>query len=260
MRTICEPVGIDAFRVIMINIKDLVKSFNGKLALDNLTLDIPRGAVFGFLGPNGAGKTTTLRILMGLLLPDSGIVSIDGVDVGSDPVSVRARVGYLPDEIFLYDYLTGYQFLEFVADVHQLPAANRHRRIDELLETFGLTAAADEYTANYSFGMKKKIALAGIVIHAPRVLILDEPFNGLDPQATRDFRQLLDRMVKEDTTIIFSSHVLEVVEKLVTHVGIISQGRLRVSESIEKITESWGSLEKAFFELTESRIPGPQEN
>lgn len=241
----------EEFLAIMISIKDLKKSFNEKVAVDGITLEVPRGAVFGFLGPNGAGKTTTLRILMGLLQPDSGRVEIDGINVAADPIAVRARVGYLPDEIFLYDYLTGYQFLDFVADVHQLPKADRKQRIEELLSQFGLSDAADEYTANYSFGMKKKMALASIIIHAPRVLILDEPFNGLDPQATRDFRLLLDKMVKNDTTIIFSSHVLEVVEKLVTHVGIISSGRLRLSESLEKVAQSWSSLEKAFFELTD---------
>lgn len=153
-------------------------------------------------------------------------------------------------KIFLYDYLTGYQFLDFVADVHQLPRDSRKQRIEELLGLFGLTEAADEYTANYSFGMKKKIALASIIIHSPKLLILDEPFNGLDPQATRDFRQLLDKMVENDTTIIFSSHVLEVVEKLVTHVGIIAGGQLRLAESFDNVVKTWGSLEKAFFELT----------
>ncbi len=234
----------------MISIKDLTKSYDTKLAVNNVSLEVPLGAVFGFLGSNGAGKTTTLRIMMGLLKPDTGRVVIDGIDVASDPIGIRARVGYLPDEIFLYDYLTGYQFLDFVADVHQLPRDSRKQRIEELLGLFGLTEAADEYTANYSFGMKKKIALASIIIHSPKLLILDEPFNGLDPQATRDFRQLLDKMVENDTTIIFSSHVLEVVEKLVTHVGIIAGGQLRLAESFDNVVKTWGSLEKAFFELT----------
>jgi len=234
----------------MISIKDLSKSYDKKCAVDKISLEVPRGAVFGFLGPNGAGKTTTLRIMMGLLRPDSGQVVIDGINVSSDPIGIRARVGYLPDEIFLYDYLTGYQFLDFVADVHQLPDVARKQRIEELLSLFGLSEVADEYTANYSFGMKKKIALASIIIHSPKLLILDEPFNGLDPQATRDFRQLLDKMVANDTTIIFSSHVLEVVEKLVTHVGIIAAGQLRLAESFDNVVKTWGSLEKAFFELT----------
>lgn len=234
----------------MISIKNLKKSYNAKLAVADISLEVPRGAVFGFLGPNGAGKTTTLRILMGLLQPDSGQVLIDGIDVAVDPVEIRSRVGYLPDEIFLYDYLTGYQFLDFVADVHQLEQDGRKQRIEELLAQFGLSDVADEYTANYSFGMKKKIALASIIIHSPKLLILDEPFNGLDPQATRDFRKLLDKMVKNDATIIFSSHVLEVVEKLVTHVGIIANGQLRLVDDIAEVTRIWGSLEKAFFELT----------
>lgn len=236
----------------MIKISGLTRRFNSHVAVDNLNLEIPRGAMFGFLGPNGAGKTTTLRMLMGLLQPNSGSVVIDGINVAADPVAVRARVGYLPDEIFLYDYLTGYQFLEFVADIHNLPEREKASKITELLEVFGLTEAASDYTANYSFGMKKKIALAGIVIHSPALLILDEPFNGLDPQSTRDFRALLERMVKAGTTVIFSSHVLEVVEKLVTHVGIIFRGRMRLSDTIANVTAAYGSLEKAFFSLTES--------
>jgi ABC-2 type transport system ATP-binding protein len=240
----------------MISINNLTRRYGSKLAVDGLSLEIPDGAVFGFLGPNGAGKTTTLRSMMGLLQPDSGKIIIDGIDVAVDPVAVRARVGYLPDEIFLYDYLTGYQFLDFVADIHQLPTVDRRQKIEELLKLFGLSDVADEYTANYSFGMKKKIALASIVIHSPRVLILDEPFNGLDPQATRDFRQLLDRMVKNDTTIIFSSHVLEVVEKLVSHVGIIAGGKLRLVASLEEVVRDRGSLENAFFDLTDQSSAG----
>lgn len=239
----------------MIKISDLTRKFGANIAVDNLNLDIPRGAMFGFLGPNGAGKTTTLRMLMGLLQPTHGTALIDGINVRTDPVTVRSKVGYLPDEIFLYDYLTGYQFLEFVADIHKVPAEIKSRKIDELLEMFELTAAASDYTVNYSFGMKKKIALAGIVIHSPCLLILDEPFNGLDPQAIRDFRRLLDRMVKEGTTVIFYSHVLEVVEKLVTHIGIISSGQLKLCDKITSVTEKFGSLEKAFFQLTEKRSP-----
>jgi ABC-2 type transport system ATP-binding protein len=237
----------------MIKISSLTRTFGDYVAVDSIDLDIPKGAMFGFLGPNGAGKTTTLRMMMGLLQPTSGRVVIDGIDVARDPVAVRARVGYLPDEIFLYDYLTGRQFLGFVADIHNIPHTEKTHKIAELLEIFELTGAADDYTVNYSFGMKKKIALAGMVIHSPGLLILDEPFNGLDPQAIRDFRRLLDRMVRQGTTVIFSSHVLEVVEKLVTHVGIIACGRMKLSADIESVAARFGSLEKAFFELTEKK-------
>jgi ABC-2 type transport system ATP-binding protein len=241
----------------MIELTSLTRKFADNFAVKDLNLKIPGGAMYGFLGPNGAGKTTTLRMMMGLLRPTSGTAKIDGIDVSTDPVAVKSIVGYLPDEIFLYDYLTGRQFLEFVADIHKIDPGESANKIDNLLEIFGLSQASDDYTANYSFGMKKKIALAGIVIHSPKVLILDEPFNGLDPQATRDFRNLLDNMVKNGTTVIFSSHVLEVVEKLVTHAGIISRGELKLSAGLTEIIENFGSLEKAFFSLTET--PDQQE-
>ena len=237
----------------MIEIISLSKKFGERFAVKDLQLEIPGGAMYGFLGPNGAGKTTTLRMLMGLLQPTSGSATIDGYDVTYDSIKVKSVVGYLPDEIFLYDYLSGRQFLEFVADIHKIEKSVVSERIDRLLELFNLSSAADDFTANYSFGMKKKIALAGIVIHHPKVLILDEPFNGLDPQATRDFRNLLKSMVEQGTTVIFSSHVLEVVEKLVTHAGIIAHGELKLSAPLTEIISQFGSLEEAFFELTEIR-------
>lgn len=234
----------------MINVTKLSKYFGEHVAVDNIDLSIPKGAMYGFLGPNGAGKTTTLRMMMGLLQPTSGEITINETRVMSDPIGIRAKVGYLPDEIFLYDYLTGYQFLEFVADIHKIKTNTAKEKIIKMLDLFGLSEVSNEYTANYSFGMKKKLALAGIVLHEPLVLLLDEPFNGLDPQATRDFRSLLDSMVKKGTTVIFSSHVLEVVEKLVTHAGIISKGKIQISAPKEEIIERYGSLEKAFFRLT----------
>ena len=237
----------------MITIKALSKLYNEQLAVNSISLEIPKGAMYGFLGPNGAGKTTTLRMLMGLLQPSSGTATINNIDVTTDPISVRANVGYLPDEIFLYDYLTGIQFLDFIADIHHIDPETKEQKINDLLALFGLQEAANDFTANYSFGMKKKLALAGIVIHNPPVLILDEPFNGLDPQATRDFRNLLNSMVESGTTVIFSSHVLEVVEKLVTHAGIISKGEIKVSAPIKEITQKFGSLEEAFFKLTKEK-------
>ncbi len=243
----------------MIEIKELTRKFGDSFAVKNLNLNIPGGAMYGFLGPNGAGKTTTLRMLMGLLQPTSGSATIAGINVADDPVKVKSIVGYLPDEIFLYDYLSGRQFLEFVADIHKIEAKIASEKIKHLLDLFQLTEAADDFTANYSYGMKKKIALAGIVIHDPKVLILDEPFNGLDPQATRDFRNLLKSMVEKGTTVIFSSHVLEVVEKLVTHAGIIAHASLKLSQPIEEIIARYESLEKAFFELTETTAENPQK-
>ena len=237
----------------MIRFESLTREFDDKTAVDNLTLEVPAGSLFGFLGPNGAGKTTTIRMLMGLLQPTRGKAFIQGIDVTKNPIEVRARVGYLPDEVFLYDYLTGRQFLEFIADINGLSADVRDKRIDHFLTLFQLDSAAGDYTTNYSFGMKKKLALAGIMLNNPPVLILDEPFNGLDPQAIKDFRELLNGLINKGHTVLFSSHVLEVVEKLVTHVGIIHQGKLKVSGTIEELQEgNLGSLEKAFFTYTKT--------
>ena len=234
----------------MIVFDHLSKAYGEKKAADDLCFTVPDGAMFGFIGPNGAGKTTTLRMLMGLLQPTSGRATIEGFDVFEQTLEVRALVGFLPDEVFLYDYLTGRQFLEFIADIRNLPVAERDPRIDEALDRFELTDASGEFTANYSFGMKKKLALAGIILHQPKVLLLDEPFNGLDPQAVKDFRTLLQKMVKSGVTVLFSSHVLEVVEKLVSHVGVINRGRLqRVGTLAEVTADHGGSLEEAFFGL-----------
>lgn len=234
----------------MIKISHLTRKFNDNIAVDDLCLDILKGAMFGFLGANGAGKTTTLKMLMGLLQPTSGEAFIDNINVRENPIEIKARVGYLPDEVFLYDYLTGRQFLEFVADVYNVKSSSRESKIEELLDSFGLKEVSNDYTANYSFGMKKKLALASIIIHEPSLLILDEPFNGLDPQATRDFKNMIKKMSDEGVTIIFSSHVLEVVEKLVTHIAIINKGKLKICDSIDNVKKYYESLEKAFFALT----------
>lgn len=234
----------------MIKIENFTKKYTQIPAVDDLCLEVQKGSVFGFLGPNGAGKTTTLRTLIGLLRPTSGTVFINGINVLENPAKVKSIVGYLPDEIFLYEYLTGRQFLNFVADIHKLTGIPGQTRIEHLLKTFGLSDAADELIANYSFGMKKKIALAGTVIHNPLLLILDEPFNGLDPQSSKDFGNLLREMVNNDTTVIFSSHVLEVVQKTVTHIGIINKGRLMISATLKEALQKYDSLENAFFTLT----------
>jgi ABC-2 type transport system ATP-binding protein len=238
----------------MIVFEGLTKTFGTSCAVNALTFCVPKGAIFGFLGPNGAGKTTTLKMLMGLLAPTRGRAMIGECDVTTDSLQVKRQVGYLPDEVFLYDYLTGQQFLEFVADIHGLTTAERQDRIKHYVSFFDLENAIGDYTANYSFGMKKKLALAGIVLHRPSVLLLDEPFNGLDPQAVRDCRELLKKMAAQGATIMFSSHVLEVVEKLVSHVGIISQGSLKaVGELAGIIGPHGGSLEKAFFAHTREK-------
>lgn len=243
----------------MIHFEHLTKRFGTRTAVDDLDFSIPDGAIFGFLGPNGAGKTTTLRLLMGLLTPTSGSATVEGRNVVTESMRVRQIVGYLPDEVFLYDYLTGQQFMEFVADVRGIDAGAR-QRIPELLSFFELDGAAGDYTVNYSYGMKKKLALAAIVVHQPKVLLLDEPFNGLDPPSIKNFRQMLIRLAKQGVTIVFSSHVLEVVEKIVTHVGIIDHGRIRAVDLLDRLVEPHGgSLETAFFAITGQPDPGADD-
>ena len=237
----------------MLKIQNLTKTFNGKAAVNDLSFEVKQGSVFGFLGPNGAGKTTTLRTILGLLEPDKGSITVDSIDALKNSIAVKQITGYLPDEIFLYDYLSGRDFLNFVAEVYGLSNKEKIEKVEKLLNQFGLENAANEYSANYSLGMKKKLALAATVIHEPKLLILDEPFNGLDPQASRDLRNLLKQMAEKGTTIIFSSHVLEVVEKIVTHAGIISNGSMTISAPIEDITKEYGSLEQAFFRITEKQ-------
>ena len=241
----------------MIEFQKLTKRFGGFTAVDSLEFQVPKGSIFGFLGPNGAGKTTTIRMLMGLLTPSFGTAKVLGLDIVGQSLEVKSKVGYLPDDVFLYDYLTGRQFLEFVGDIRGLDGAALQKEIKSLLYFFGLEDNAGDYTANYSYGMKKKLALAGIVLHKPEVIILDEPFNGLDPMATRDFQKMLQTMAQQGTTIIFSSHVLVMVEKLVSHVGIIDQGRmLRISPLKELLDTEKNSLEEIFFSL----IPPKKNN
>lgn len=233
----------------MIQIAGLIKKFDSKVAVNIDTMNVPKGVVYGFIGPNGAGKTTTLKMIMGLMQPTVGKIMINDTNISQNPLYAKTIAGFLPDEIFLYDYLSGYQFLEFLADIHKLPKDKKQERIDYLVELFDLNDFVHDYSTNYSFGMKKRLALAGIVIHEPTLLILDEPFNGLDPQAIKDFRDYLNKVAKQGTTVIFSSHVLEVVERIATHIGLISSGTIKISTDFNTLLSKYNSLENAFFEL-----------
>ncbi len=205
----------------------LTRGFAGRLAVDALTLRVPAGSFYGFLGPNGAGKSTTIHMLTGLLAPDAGEARVAGFDVARDPLAVKRVIGVVPDGLHLFERLTGGEHLRFVAEVHGLPPAVARDRADELLLAMGLVADANKQVVGYSHGMRKKLALACALIHRPRVLFLDEPFEGIDALATVEIRELLLRLVREaHVTVFLTSHVLEVVERLCTHVGIIAAGRL----------------------------------
>ncbi len=238
----------------MIAIEGLDKRYGDFHAVDNLSLAVARGEVFGFLGPNGAGKTTTIRMLMGILVPTSGRALIDGLDCHRQAADVKRRVGYLPDSPIFYDFLRGREILQFVGEMHGLTRGESSARTERLLDELGLDDAAAEYAVNYSMGMKKRLGLACALIHDPPVLILDEPTNGLDPRASRDVQDRLRAAAAEGRTILLSTHLLDMAEKLCARVGIIHKGRLvsvGPSAELKETLAHGGSLEDVFLSVTQ---------
>jgi ABC-2 type transport system ATP-binding protein len=237
----------------MIAFERLTKNYGDFTAVRDLDLAIERGEVFGFLGPNGAGKTTTIRMMMGILVPTSGHVMIDGLDCQRDRVEVKRRVGYLPDNPIFYDYLRGREILEFVGEMHGQSRREAQDRGGALLEEFALADAAEEFAINYSTGMKKKLGLACALIHDPSVLILDEPTNGLDPRASHDVQERLRLSAARGKTIFLSTHLLDMAQRLCDRVGIIDRSELvavgPLSELQERV-DPGGSLEQVFLKVT----------
>ena len=239
----------------MIAVRNLVKSYtkDERRALDDLSLDVRPGELYGFLGPNGAGKTTTIKILVGLLRPDSGAASVAGVDVLADPLEVKRRIGYVPDEPLLYENMTGHRFLSFIADAFEIPGDERGR-ILELAEEFELRDALGDRISSYSHGMKQKVAIIGALVHDPDVFILDEPIVGLDPQSSFLLKETMRRQCGRGKTVFFSTHVMEVAERLCDRVGIIRHGQLVAEGPLDELRERAGStdatLESIFLELT----------
>lgn len=238
----------------MIEFRELSKSYGKFEAVKSLSLNIARGEVFGFLGPNGAGKTTTIKMMMGILVPSNGGVSVDGINCHDDGAEVKRRVGYLPDNPIFYDYLRGREILQFVAEMHGYSRKDAAMRADQLLMDFGLEEVTEEFAVNYSMGMKKKLGLACALIHEPPVLILDEPTNGLDPRASRDVQERLLNSAAQGKTIFLSTHLLDMAERMCTRVGIIHRGALVATGTPQEIKESvssGGSLEEIFLKITE---------
>lgn len=246
-----------------IEAQDLVKVYKAEkkrsdlIAVDHLNLRVAPGEFYGFLGPNGAGKSTTIKMLTGLLRPTSGRIVIAGFDLAADPLAVKRAIGVLPEDLNLYERLTSYEFLKFAAQMYGLPSAEAERKSRDLLELMELSGDADKLIVDYSMGMKKKVALAGAMIHDPRVLFLDEPFNGIDALSSRKIRDVLRQRTEQGTTVFFSSHVLEVVEKLCTRVAIIAHGRLVGEGTMDDLRAQTQdmSLEDIFVHLVSS----PQE-
>lgn len=240
----------------MIEIENLTKRYaKGALpALDGLNLAVKRGELFGFLGPNGAGKTTTIKILTGLLRPDSGGARVNGIDVVRQPLEVKRQIGYVPDEPMLYENMTARRFLRFVADVYGV--ANEGRAaVNELAEEFEVARVLDEKISSYSHGMKQKISIIAALLHDPAIFILDEPIVGLDPRAAFLLKERMRRHCGLGRTVFFSTHVMEVAERLCDRVGIISGGRMVAVGPLEELRRSAGeedaTLEKLFLELTD---------
>ena len=236
-QVIQQPPSIYTNVMPAIVARDLIRVFGQKAAVNHLNLTVRRGEFFGFLGPNGAGKSTTIKMMVGQLRPTSGIVLVGGIDVWKDPLQARALMGVLPEYLNLYERLTGKEFLTFAGHMYGVPEADIRRRSEELLHVLTLIDDADKLIVDYSVGMRKKIALAAALIHRPQVLFLDEPFEGIDPVSSRTIRDILRDLTHHGTTVFFSSHILEVVERLSTRVGIINQGILVAEGSLQELRE-----------------------
>ena len=239
----------------MIELQQVTKTYakNNKKAVDNLTLKVEGGELFGFIGPNGAGKTTTIKLMTGILAPDEGTVSMAGHNMATDRIEAQKLIGYVPDGNDLYDRLTGMEYLNFMADVYQVDAARRKAHIEKYLDIFELEDAINSQVRSYSKGMKQKLVVIGALIHNPPIWILDEPLGGLDPRAAHLLKEEMLRHCREGNTVFFSTHVLEVAEKLCTRIGVIDHGSLRAQGTLEELRsgEKGASLEDLFLELTD---------
>ena len=232
----------------MLHIEHLTKTYGDKRAVDDLTLHIAPGEIYGFIGHNGAGKTTTLKCIAGILRFDTGEIVIDGHSVKEAPLECKKRIAYIPDNPDLYDFMTGIQFLNFIADIFGIDAGTREERIAKYAASFELTEDLAQPIAAYSHGMKQKLAMIAAWLHAPKLILMDEPFVGLDPKASHLLKTMMRAFCDEGGAIFFSTHVLEVAEKLCDKVAIIKNGRLVKAGSTEEVKGD-ESLESVFLEL-----------
>ncbi len=232
----------------MLKIDHFTKTYGEKKAVDDLTLHIRRGEIYGFIGHNGAGKTTTLKSVAGIMQFDSGEILIDGTSIQRDPIGCKKKMAYIPDNPDLYEFMTGMQYLNFVGDIFAIPADRRKQRIQELADTFELTGDLNQPISAYSHGMKQKLAIISAWIHEPKLILMDEPFVGLDPKASHILKGMMREVCNQGGAIFFSTHVLEVAEKLCDKVAIIKGGKLIRSGTMEEVKGDT-SLESVFLEL-----------
>ncbi|HJB61616.1 MAG: ABC transporter ATP-binding protein [Acutalibacteraceae bacterium] len=236
----------------MLNIQNLTKRYGSKTAVDNLSLSIEAGEICAFIGHNGAGKTTTLKACCGLLTPDSGEITVDGMSIREKPIDCKRVMAYIPDNPDMYEFLTGYEYLNFVADVYGVTKEDREKRIAELGALLGITDALGGAISECSHGMKQKIAIISALIHKPKLILMDEPFVGLDPVASHQLKNLMAEHCANGGAIFFSTHVLEVAEKLCNKVAIIKNGKLVASGAMDDVRGD-SSLEEIFLELEEEK-------
>ncbi len=238
----------------MIRLKSLTKRYGNFVAVDNIDLHVSKGEIFGFLGPNGAGKTTTLRIIAGIMRPTKGSITIGGDDVVNNPMAAKRRLGFIPDRPFVYEKLTGAEFLRFVAGLYQQDGEIVERRIDELLDVFELTPWKNELVESYSHGMRQKLIISSALIHRPEVIVVDEPMVGLDPKAARLLKDIFRQFVDRGGTVLMSTHTLEVAEAMCDRISIIQQGKIVAHGTMEELRKQTAagdaSLEDLFLKLT----------
>lgn len=236
----------------MLTIKHFTKSYKGgKKAVDDLSLVVERGDIYGFIGHNGAGKTTTIRAVVGVLDFEEGEIEIDGISIKKDPVACKANIAYIPDNPDLYDHLTGIQYLNFIGDLFRVSKANRERLIQKYSDAFQLTANLGDMISSYSHGMKQKLAIISALIHEPKLLVLDEPFVGLDPKAAHTLKTIMAELCSRGGAIFFSTHVLDTAEKICNKIAIIKAGQLIAHGSTEEV-KGKNSLEEVFMELIDN--------
>lgn len=232
----------------MLEIKNLTKKYGEKVAVDDLSLTVQNGQICAFIGHNGAGKTTTLKAIAGILNFEQGEIKIDGIDVKKNPMEAKRILAYLPDNPDLYEYLTGIEYLNFIANIFKMSENDRKQKIEQYAKRIGIFDALQSQISSYSHGMKQKLALVSALIHSPRLLLLDEPFVGLDPISNHEMKLIMQEMAQNGATIFYSTHVLDVAEKICNQVAIIKQGKLIVFGKMEEV-KGMQSLENVFLEL-----------
>lgn len=232
----------------MLEIKKLTKKYGEKVAVDDLSLTVQNGQICAFIGHNGAGKTTTLKAIAGILNFEQGEIKIDGIDIKKNPMEAKRILAYLPDNPDLYEYLTGIEYLNFIANIFKMSENDRKQKIEQYAKRIGIFDALQSQISSYSHGMKQKLALVSALIHSPRLLLLDEPFVGLDPISSHEMKLIMQEMAQNGATIFYSTHVLDVAEKICNQVAIIKQGKLIVFGKMEEV-KGMQSLENVFLEL-----------